>query len=164
VRARASGDEVRAGGECDDTICRVTLRGKSTVRARSTGFWSDFARDLGVKKTQIAVEADTSTQVERNVDVRSFEKRFGRPTSPRSRAAAAVCQKLENRTRRVRILPARVPKERSTMLARAASSGGGTRDSPSGRRPSRIKMITPEEDKELQVRAVPSAMRPTKEC
>lgn len=45
------------------------------------------------------------------------------------------------------------------MLARAASSGGGTRDSPSGRRPSRIKMLTPEEDKELQVRAVPSAMR-----
>jgi hypothetical protein len=25
-------------------------------------------------------------------------------------------------------------------------------------------MITPEEDKELQVRAVPSAMRPTEEC
>ena len=45
------------------------------------------------------------------------------------------------------------------MLARAASSGGGTRDSPSGRRPSRIKMLTPEEDKELQVRGVPSAMR-----
>ena len=45
------------------------------------------------------------------------------------------------------------------MLARAASSGGGTRDSPSGRRPSRIKMLTPEEDKELQVRAVPSAVR-----
>jgi hypothetical protein len=36
------------------------------VRARSTGFWGDFARDLGVKKTQIAVEADPSTQVERN--------------------------------------------------------------------------------------------------
>ena len=67
--------------------------------------------------------------------------------------------KTRNRSRRVRILPARVPKERSTMLARAASSGGGTRDSPSGRRPSRIKMLTPEEDKELQVRAVPSAMR-----
>lgn len=45
------------------------------------------------------------------------------------------------------------------MLARAASSGGGTRDSPSSRRGSRIKMLTPEEDKELQVRAVPSAMR-----
>jgi hypothetical protein len=25
-------------------------------------------------------------------------------------------------------------------------------------------MITPEEDKELQVRAVPSAMRPSEEC
>ena len=36
------------------------------MRARSTGFWGDFARDLGVKKTQIAVEADPSTQVERN--------------------------------------------------------------------------------------------------
>jgi hypothetical protein len=134
------------------------------VRARSTGFWSDFARDLGVKKTQIAVEADTSsTEVERN----------GETTVPlkndsvvRRLPGRARCRlpKTRNPTRRVRILPARVPKDRSTMLARAASSGGGTRDSPSGRRPSRIKMITPEEDKELQVRAVPSAMRPTEEC
>ena len=118
--------------------------------------------DLGVKKTQIAVEADT-TEVERN----------GETTDPlkndsvvRRLPGRARCRlpKTRNPTRRVRILPARVPKDRSTMLARAASSGGGTRDSPSGRRPSRIKMITPEEDKELQVRAVPSAMRPTEEC
>ena len=45
------------------------------------------------------------------------------------------------------------------MLARAATSGGGTRDSPPDRRPSRIKMLTPEEDKELRVRAFPSAVR-----
>jgi hypothetical protein len=133
------------------------------VRARSTGFWGDFARDLGVKKTQIAVEADPSTQVERNGETTVPLKNDSvvRRLPGRARAPFA---KTRNRTRRTRILPARVPKERSTMLARAASSGGGTRDSPSGRRPSRIKMITPEEDKELQVRAVPSAMRPSEEC
>lgn len=78
----------------------------------------------------------------------------------RSRRPLLPLPKTRNRGRsRCAFSPARVLKERSTMLARAASSGGGTRDSPSSRRPSRIKMLTPEEDKELQVRAVPSAMR-----
>lgn len=88
---------------------------------------------------------------------RSFQKHTRRS---RSRRPLLPLPKTRNRGRsRCAFSPARVLKERSTMLARAASSGGGTRDSPSSRRPSRIKMLTPEEDKELQVRAVPSAMR-----
>ena len=143
MRARASGDEVRGGGNAPRT-------GREISDTPDLEPMNDRCERVCSNPRFFFSILSTSTD-------RSFQKHTRRS---RSRRPLLPLPKTRNRGRsRCAFSPARVLKERSTMLARAASSGGGTRDSPSSRRRSRIKMLTPEEDKELQVRAVPSAMR-----
>lgn len=142
MRARASGDEVRGGGNAPRT-------GREISDTPDLERMNDRCERVCSNPRFFFSILSTSTD-------RSFQKHTRRSRSRRP----LPLPKTRNRGRsRCAFSPARVLKERSTMLARAASSGGGTRDSPSSRRRSRIKMLTPEEDKELQVRAVPSAMR-----